>query len=1298
MKAATPVEKDNKVHQNQGKNQRQKEPSAIPLSETEVIIGAQIQKTEDSATKSGSANLNGSTAAVHGSQTIYDQGSKIMYQKHQESLAETGDINHPDTKNIEKGYMTTLSIDQARDYNDLKSGTYLPKTVEEQAVNHQESKKNQEIKPKEKTKLGNKDNSDASLADLSSSPATQLVGDFNAVQNNSTALLNSQTEKATGELPKVNAKIGSAFSGNKSKGKAGKDKTVAKSSKKTVKSTAQKSQPKEVSFPQSDPLKKVNYSFNSTGSKKGTFERQAHDQLKGIQLNTSAIPTKMQQNAHLDLSGEADTEHLSIEQNDALQDMSIKKNQAAKDVHKDYGENSIIKKPKDETLKSSRKITSKAVKKQPIDALKLEGIDEANINAQFEPIIQSKIGAESEKYQTAEVEHNQKVMEQEKASENQINEEKNKSQEKQLKSVKDAQADVNQSRVEWQSALDKTESDFAKKSSNQAKTTLGNIKTEKSKGETAAQGHINKANEDARKEKEAADKKAQLKKAEEDKKSGGFFGWVADKATAFINALKDALNYIFTKLREAVKVIFEAAKKLVLAALEIARKAIVSFIKAFASLLKSFLDVALAAFPGIRDRLKAKIDKYVAVAEKFVNQTFEVFKKAVVAIIDFLAEAVDKLIGALQDFYNLILDAVNLIVAGIIKIMEGLYNLTSSAMVMPDNFMGQISEEFLGMDVTQPLPFEKTAMAEVASSGSDSEYDDLLGRNSYNENDFHVDPVANDMELSPELLAQLQDSNGEINFGANSNTLDMFKQSAAGSQEMEGDATAAEKQDIPADPYAQADWFIDYQNNQSPPSTDTGSASGKQAATESSMPEEMKLVGPWTPLVRMYYLKEQMWSGIKKNWEENKWKYIGIGAAIVLGITALAILTAGAIFALIPPALEIFAAIMMAKAVAKASGFFKTFMTDGWLGKTATAGKALARAIGIILVELIFILLFDSAALFKVLKTAAKSGVKGVANLAKAGAISTLKAGKNALVATGKGFVKQAGKAKFFVQGIGKGIAKGAKNLDELGENLAKRLKFKGFKIVVKGFKFYLYGSVNPWVLLASGEITEVKEVINKGGKKVGQKGEFTTIAGEQIEGILIGTGRGTRKSKFVKAIEDGTQDADEFLKLADDSARQQLIRGVDAFNYEEAVKRYGQKVADIIKNRSSIAKNAGKHLAKEFEQAHHLIPIELITNEKVGKFIQKAIEGGFEFNGKINAKWLKQFSSKFEHLKNGVHASHPQYTKGVEDMIGSILLTSGKGIDEITESQAKMMLEKIASQVLKKIEENPTIKINELF
>ncbi|HEX7870905.1 MAG TPA: hypothetical protein VF455_12410, partial [Chryseobacterium sp.] len=88
-----------------------------------------------SANPNGNAvSFNGVIPAVHGSQTIYDQGSEIMYQKHQESLVQTGDVNHPDTKKVEKGYMSTLNVNQVQDYNDLKSGTYLPKTIQEQAV------------------------------------------------------------------------------------------------------------------------------------------------------------------------------------------------------------------------------------------------------------------------------------------------------------------------------------------------------------------------------------------------------------------------------------------------------------------------------------------------------------------------------------------------------------------------------------------------------------------------------------------------------------------------------------------------------------------------------------------------------------------------------------------------------------------------------------------------------------------------------------------------------------------------------------------------------------------------------------------------------------------------------------------------------------------------------------------------------------------------------------------------------------------------------------------------------------
>ena len=1302
MEAAQPLHKGSGNPHGPGRKQKPEKPMVTPLPVTEVA-NLQTQKPESTAITAGSANpfnnrmnLNGTIAPVHGSKTIYDQGSEIRYGKFQESLAETGDLNHPKTKKLEKSYISTLSISQIQDYHNLKNGTYLPQTLEEQAAAYQENKIQKEAQ--QKAKPAGSVNAGDALANLSHAPATELAAHFNTVQDSSSGLFNTKAEKAAHRLPKVNAKSGSAFTGSKPKRKASPAKKTAKPGKKTIQPVARKPESKEISFTQSEPLKKTSYSFNA-GGKTGGLEKQAQNQLDHIKLDTSAIPAAMQQDTRVHLTGEADTQHLAIEQQEAAHNMSIQKDHAENDIHKDYGENDIIKKPKDEILKPLRKISVKAVKKQPLETLKSEGIDEAVFNAQFAPVIRTKIGAENEKYKAAELEHDQKVLEQEKTAETQIGTEKDRSHEKQLKTVKDTRSDVHSSREEWQQALDKTEADFARKSGDHAKAMLGHIKTEKRRGETIAQGHVDKANEEARKKKEAAQTEARQKKAEQQKASGGFFGWVADKASALINALKDALNYIFTKLRDAVKAIFEAAKTLVLAALELARKAIVSLIKAFASVIKGFLDIALAAFPGIKDRLKALIDKYIAVAEKLVNQAFEAFKKAVVAVIDFLADVVDNLLASLQAVYNLILNAVNFIVAGIIKIMKGLANLTASAMLMPDNFMGQISEEFLGMDITQPLPFEKTAMDETTGTDPDLAYSDLLGKSSYDESDFHVDPVTYDMELSPELLAQLQDSNGEINFGANNNTVQSFKQSALGSEEPESRGDAAENQNIPADPYAQADWFINYQNSQSPPSTDTSSASGKQPATSASMPEDMKLVGPWAPGVRLYYLKEQMWSGIKKNWAENKWKYIGIGAAIVLGITALAILTAGAIFALIPPALEIFAAIMMAQAIAKASGFFKTFMTDGWVGNIASAGKALARAIGIILVELLFILLFDSAALFKVLKTAAKGGVKGVFNLAKTGVKSTLKAGKNALVATGKGFIKQAGKAKFFVQGIGKGIAKGAKNLDELGENLAKRFKFKGFKIVVKGFKFYLYGSVNPWVLLASGEVRHIDDELAQ-GKKIGDKLdvdgmqarligkediEIVSPLGKDIGGSGFSGGRNVRDmaaqslSKNKKIFEKIDKiEADDMLSAAQKSAK---ISGQLKSPSANALAKLKSAIKKEIKDRNKKGLIPEEAFPSRYE-AHHIVPKEMeIQFGKV--FDELGINLDEAFNGTMLPP-VREFDEVVENAKNTLkdseiptnfwnrakHQSHPDYNNMIKEDLNDLF----KGFENLSKSDKELV------------------------
>jgi hypothetical protein len=148
MKAAKPVEIDNKAHKNQSKKQKPKDRVVVPLSEVQVA-NVQTQKAGDSSVKNGSgspgsntASLTGGIPMVHGLQTIYDQGSEIMYKKHQESLAKTGDANHPETRGLEESYVFSLNTNQVQDYHDIKSETDHPKTAEEQPAKNKDENQN----------------------------------------------------------------------------------------------------------------------------------------------------------------------------------------------------------------------------------------------------------------------------------------------------------------------------------------------------------------------------------------------------------------------------------------------------------------------------------------------------------------------------------------------------------------------------------------------------------------------------------------------------------------------------------------------------------------------------------------------------------------------------------------------------------------------------------------------------------------------------------------------------------------------------------------------------------------------------------------------------------------------------------------------------------------------------------------------------------------------------------------------------------------------------------------------------
>ena len=158
---------------------------------------------------------------------------------------------------------------------------------------------------------------------------------------------------------------------------------------------------------------------------------------------------------------------------------------------------------------------------------------------------------------------------------------------------------------------------------------------------------------------------------------------------------------------------------------------------------------------------------------------------------------------------------------------------------------------------------------------------------------------------------------------------------------------------------------------------------------------------------------------------------------------------------------------------------------------------------------------------------------------------------------------------------------------------------FHQFKI--KGFKFYLYGSVNPWVLLASGEVKEISDELAK-GKKLGDEVEGGILVG------IKGTGKTADGSAFVKALGESAQTSEGLAKNAKRFEDLKSIQDLAARNAK--ILQGGKGVArdpNFRKNFFSMVENYGLKLsenAKKFIAVHHIAPNFLKGNKKIADFI----------------------------------------------------------------------------------------------
>ncbi len=260
---------------------------------------------------------------------------------------------------------------------------------------------------------------------------------------------------------------------------------------------------------------------------------------------------------------------------------------------------------------------------------------------------------------------------------------------------------------------------------------------------------------------------------------------------------------------------------------------------------------------------------------------------------------------------------------------------------------------------------------------------------------------------------------------------------------------------------------------------------------------------------------------------------------------------------------------------------------------------------------------------------------------------------------------------KMIFKGAKRGVISGAKTLDDVAKRLAKKFRFKKFKIAIKNKRFKLYGEFNPWVLLADGKVDffdqkDLKNVDTPGGTvRLGNK-----VKVGRKEGVVVGVD--SSPSKYVQDLKDPSITSKN--------------KAIGEFR-DLKKKKHGDRLKAIRKSEGTAELRRGiPGLQPKDFQAHHVIPREV--GAEFDDFFKKI---GFNIeNGRLNGimippdKDVLKEAIKNDSAVKGVFGnsafhkgSHPDYTKQIRNKIKE-LQDDFDMIPSPTSSQKKFFLDEI--------------------
>lgn len=852
------------------------------------------------------------------------------------------------------------------------------------------------------------------------------------------------------------------------------------------------------------------------------FGLNVRNAISDLPTTDESIDTSAGERPQVDLSGAADPSQNDENEAQYAEQITTEGMTADAAVQEDFGENNIFPRREIEQLRAQTELsappTPVATELGALPSLPASGY--ASFDNAAREQLQEHIDEQTTRYDAERTRMETDSEQERQTGLERIEQENQATRTQQQAAQLQARSEVEQHRDTWRQENEQVRQQYTEGSEDSRRETDEQINTQITETDTAVDARLTQAETEAQAEQQRVEGEAEQERREAERASEDRSWWerAADAISDFFDALRDALNTLFDALRAFVRGVIDLAKRAVNALIDLARDAIVGLIRAFSEALKALVNIALAAFPEIAARINALIDSAVEAAVEIVNELADALKEIANAILDAIGAVLDTILAAYQAIANAIFDVLEAVALFLLDAMRRIGYLVDAASEMPDHFWGKVQEETIGIDPTQPLPFERatvpterdaanTGVSAALETGTMSpEEASLFTRRTFTAADFEVDSVPTP-DFDPEFIHNLHlPENGEMEFGHSSDSEHSMEAIMA---EARGNSPVRTPDTEGVEMPTEASSAPEIAEVNGCPSPDTpsegdpcaaGSGGHEPAATPQEIPEEMRTCGPLTPNERRSFMFAQMRYGIEQWFDCHKVELIIGLIAVLLGVIALEILTGGAITAALPFIMEIIGAIMLGAAMVRISGFFGTYLSEGWAGNIAVAAQSLAHALAAGAVELIFALIFNIGAVIRVLRSGLRGATRAAVTAARRTVTGAIRATRELAAVAREGTRTAIQNGRFLIRGLQRGFSRGAHSLDDLARRLLIRFRFRRFRIRRRGRWFSLEGYINPWIVIMegpmAGELEHVSDAFVQ-GRGVGE--DLASAGGTQL-------------------------------------------------------------------------------------------------------------------------------------------------------------------------------------------------------